>query len=255
MISSLPQTGMWALYAREVKRFQKLWMDTVFNPIVSIALYLAVFGVIAGDRVIDGVPYLAFIYVGLLSMNLINASISNPAFALIISKNLGTIVDLQLAPISPWRVGLAYALAALTRGVITLAVGLALTVWFIPLGGIAYPLLLLLGIALTGIQFGIVGVAFGMWAKNFEALTFLTTFILQPMIFLAGVFYPIDSLPTPWNVISQFNPLHHNVNLLRFATTGYADGNPWVSLAVIAVLLVIATVAMQYVVKKKLRAE
>ncbi|MEK7632608.1 MAG: ABC transporter permease [Patescibacteria group bacterium] len=255
MILSLPQSGMWALYAREVKRFQKLWMDTIFNPIVSVGLYLAVFGVIAGDRTINGVPYLAFIYVGLLSMNLINASISNPAFALIISKNLGTIVDLQLAPISPWRVGLAYALAALTRGVITLAVGLALTVWLIPLNGIAHPFLLLFAIALTGIQFGIIGVAFGMWAKNFEALTFLTTFILQPMIFLAGVFYPIDSLPTPWNIISQFNPLHHNVNLLRFAVTDYADGNPWKSLLVVVVLLLIVTIAMQYIVKKKLRSE
>ncbi len=255
MSISLPQTGMWALYAREVKRFQKLWMDTIFNPIVSIGLYLAVFGVVAGDRVIHGVPYLAFIYIGLLSMNLINASISNPAFALIISKNLGTIIDLQLAPISPWRVGLAYALAALTRGVITLFVGVLLTAWFIPLGGIAHPFLLLLAIALTGIQFGIVGVAFGMWAKNFEALTFLTTFVLQPMIFLAGVFYPIDSLPSPWNIISQFNPLHHNVNLLRFAVTDYADGNPWRSLIIVITLLVAATVAMHYIVKKKLRAE
>lgn len=255
MISSLPQTGMWALYAREVKRFQKLWMDTVFNPIVSIGLYLAVFGIVAGDRVVDGVPYLTFIYVGLLSMNLINASISNPAFALIISKNLGTIIDLQLAPISPWRVGLAYALAALTRGVITLFVGILLTVWFIPLESIAHPLLLVCAIAITGIQFGSIGVAFGMWAKNFEALTFLTTFILQPMIFLAGVFYPISSLPTPWNVISQFNPLHHNVNFLRFAVTNYADGNPWLSLLVIVIILAIAIIAMQYIVKKKLRTE
>ncbi len=246
---------MWALYAREVKRFQKLWMDTVLNPIVSVGLYLAVFGVVAQGRVVDGVPYLAFIYVGLLSMNLINASISNPAFALIISKNLGTIIDLQLAPISPWRVGLAYAMAALTRGVITLFVGVICTMWFIPLDGITHPLLLLTAILITGIEFGILGVAFGMWAKNFEALTFLTTFILQPMIFLAGVFYPIDSLPTPWNIISQFNPLHHNVNLLRFSVTGYADGSPWTSLVVILVLLVCATVGMHYIVKKKLIAE
>jgi ABC-2 type transport system permease protein len=230
-------------------------MDTVLNPIVSVGLYLAVFSVVAQGRVIDGIPYLAFIYIGLLSMNLINASISNPAFALIISKNLGTIIDLQLAPISPWRVGLAYALAALTRGILTLTVGVLCTVWFIPLNGIAHPLLLLTAILITGIQFGIVGVAFGMWAKNFEALTFLTTFILQPMIFLAGVFYPIASLPTPWNIVSQFNPLHHNVNLLRFSVTGYADGNPWTSFVVILVLLACATVGMHYIVKKKMIAE
>jgi ABC-2 type transport system permease protein len=249
------QNGMWALYAREVKRFQKIWMDTIFNPIVSIGLYLAVFGVIAGDRFVSGVPYLTFIYVGLLSMNLINASLSNPSFALIISKNLGTIVDLQIAPIAPWRVGLAYALAALTRSIITLAIGIILTIWFIPMSAITNPLLLIGAIVMTGIQFGMIGVTFGMWAKNFEALTFMTTFVMQPMIFLAGVFYPIDSLPTPWNVVSQFNPLHHNINLLRYAATGYADGNPWTSFAVVAILLVLVAIAMQYAVRRKLRAE
>lgn len=245
---------MWALYAREVKRFQKLWMDTIFNPIVSVGLYLAVFGVIAGDRTVGNVPYLAFIYIGLLSMNLINASLSNPAFALIISKNVGTIVDLQIVPIAPWRVGLAYALAALTRAVVTLTVALALTIWFIPMAAITNHLLLIGALLITGLEFGMLGVAFGMWAKNFEALTFLTTFILQPMIFLAGVFYPISSLPTPWNVVSQFNPLHHNVNVIRYAATGYADGNPWISLGVVAALAVIVTGAMHFAVRTKLRA-
>lgn len=246
---------MLALYAREVKRFQKLWMDTIFNPIVSVGLYLAVFGIITGNRMVGDVPYLAFIYVGLLSMNVINASMSNPAFALIISKNVGTIVDLQIAPIAPWRVGLAYALAAVTRSFATLCVALLLTVWFIPIHGIANPLLLIGAIIATGLQFGMLGVAFGMWAKGFEALTFLTTFVLQPMIFLAGVFYPIDTLPSPWNVISAFNPLHHNINLIRYAALGYADGSPWVSALVIGVLLVVLAILVQVVVRKKLRAE
>ena len=246
--------GMWAVYAREVKRFQKLWLDTIFNPIVSVGLYLAVFGVIAGDRVIAGVPYVAFIYVGLLSMNLINASMSNPAFSIIISKNVGTIVDLQVIPVSPWRIGLAYALAALTRAILTLAAALAFTVWFFPLHSIAHPFMLVAAIVISGLEFGMVGVAFGMWAKNFEALTFLTTFLLQPMIFLGGVFYPTDTLPSPWNVVSQWNPLHHNINALRYAVTGYTDGDPWRSFAAIATFLVIATITMHVIVRNKLRS-
>ena len=249
------QNGMWALYAREVKRFQKLWMDTIFNPIVSVGLYLAVFGIITGNRMVGDVPYLAFVYVGLLSMNVINASMSNPAFALIISKNVGTIVDLQIAPIAPWRVGLAYALAAVTRSLVTLAVALSLTIWFIPIHSIAHPLFLPIAIIATGLQFGLLGVAFGMWAKGFEALTFLTTFVLQPMIFLAGVFYPVSTLPYPWNLVSNFNPLHHNVNLIRYAALGYADGAPWISALVISALLMLLAIVVQIVVRKKLRAE
>lgn len=247
--------GMWALYAREVKRFQKLWLDTIFTPIVSTGLFLAVFGVISGERTVEGIPYLAFIYVGLLSMNFISASVMNPAFALVISKNTGTIIDLQLVPISPLRIGFAYALAAFTRGLVTLTVALMFTIWFVPIQAIVHPILLLTSLAIVGIEFGMLGVAFGMWAKNFEALTFLTTFLLQPMIFLGGVFYSISTLPSPWNAISQWNPLHHTINILRFAVTGYADGNPWVSFSVIVGILVIAVISMQNIVQKKLRAE
>ncbi len=245
---------MWALYAREVKRFQKLWLDTVFNPIVSIGLYLAVFGVISGDRDVLGIPFLTFVYVGLLTMNVINASMSNPAFALIISKNLGTIVDLQLAPIAPWRIGIAYALAAATRAGATLLVALLLTVWFIPMVPIAHPFLLLLALVGTALEFGLLGVAFGIWAKNFEALTVLMTFILQPMLFLAGVFYPINALPTPWDTISAWNPVHHNINLVRFAATGVADGNPWISAVVIGAATIIGLPLMHTLIQRKLRA-
>lgn len=246
---------MWALYAREVKRFQKLWLDTVFNPIVSIALYLAVFGVIAGDTMLLGIPFLTFVYIGLLTMNVVNASMSNPAFALVISKNMGTIVDLQLAPIAPWRIGVAYALAAATRAAVTLTVALLLTVWFVPMVPLAHPLLLVLAIGITALEFGLLGVAFGMWAKNFEALTVLMTFILQPMLFLAGVFYPISTLPAPWSTISAFNPVHHNINFVRYAATGVTDGNPWISLAVIAAMIAIGLPLMHMLVKRKLRAE
>ena len=247
-------TYMWALYAREVKRFQKLWMDTVFSPIVSTILFLSVFGVVAHGQTVGEVPYLLFIYVGLLSMNVVNSSFSNPAFALVIGKNTGTIVDLQLVPIQPWGVGIAYALAALTRAVVTISIAVLATGWFIPELSLQHPLLLLVGFALTALEFGMLGVTFGMWAKGFESLTFITTFVMQPMIFLAGVFYPIATLPAPWNIISSFNPLHHNINLIRYAGTGYSDGNPLVSLAVVVGLSGILFVAMHFSTKKKMRA-
>lgn len=246
-------TYLWALYAREVKRFQKLWLDTIFSPIVSLALYLAIFGIVVGDRAVLGTNYLAFVYTGLLAMQAVNASFNNPTFALVIAKNVGTILDLQVVPIPPWGVGLAYALAALTRALGTLVVTVLLTAWFVPGLTLHNPLVLLLGLVLTGIQFGMLGVIFGMWAKNFEALTFVTTFVMQPMIFLAGVFYPLSDLPAPWNVISMLNPLHHNINLLRWGALGVSDISPLLSFCVIAGLCLFLFGAMQVVVKKKLK--
>lgn len=246
-------TFMWALYAREVKRFRKLMLDTVLSPIVSMVLYLAVFGVVVSKQSIgDGISYLTFIYTGLLGMILVNAGFSNPGFALIIAKNLGTILDLQVTPLKPWQIGIAYSLAALTRGIFTLGIALLLTLWFIPDMRIAHPFNLLAIILISGLEYGMLGVTFGMWARGFEALTFVTTFVLQPMIFLAGVFYPIAQLPAPWNTLSQFNPVHHTMNLFRYGFLGYADTPIMLSWAAVLSVSLCFFVLMQWMTTRKL---
>jgi ABC-2 type transport system permease protein len=126
-------------------------------------------------------------------------------------------------------------------------------VWFVPGLQLQHPLVLVLAMVLTGVQFGMFGVIFGMWAKNFEALTFVTTFILQPMIFLAGVFYPVATLPGVWSKVSLFNPLHHNINLFRYGFLGYSDVNPIISLMVCLVFCVVFFLFMQYFTKKMIR--
>lgn len=246
-------THMWALYAREVKRFQKIILDTVFSPIMSVVLYLAIFGVVLGGQTINGLPFVTFVYSGLLTMLVVNSSFSSPAFALVIAKNTGTFVDLQLIPIKAWRIGIAYALAAFTRAFMTVIVALLATMWFIPDFSIQNIPLFLLALFLSGLEFGMLGVLFGLWAKSFESLTFVTTFVMQPMIFLAGVFYPISHLPAPWNVVSLFNPLHHNVNLLRFAATGYFDLSPWTSLAAVVAMSLVFFILMQQTAQRKVR--
>ncbi|HEY9841707.1 MAG: ABC transporter permease [Candidatus Sericytochromatia bacterium] len=245
-------TYMWALYAREVKRFRKLLLDTIFSPIVSMVLYLAIFGVVTSNRQIEGVSYLAFIYTGLLGMILVNSGFSNPGFALIIAKNLGSIVDLQVTPIKSWQIGIAYALAALTRGLVTLLLAIVLTIWFIPGISLHHPLLLLLVVVITGLEYGMLGVVFGMWAKGFEALTFVTTFVLQPMIFLAGVFYPIANLPAPWDTISQLNPVHHTINLFRYSILGYSDTPIGLSWAAVITISLVFFGLMNWMCIKKL---
>lgn len=244
---------MFALYGREVMRFRKLWLDTVFSPIISIVLYLAVFGIVVGARMVGEINFLSFIYTGLLSMLMVNSSFANPSFALIISKNVGTIADLQIVPIPAWGIGMAYAGAALTRAIATLAFTALLTVWFIPLGPIHNLPIAILAAVLTGLEFGMLGVIFGMWAKNFEALTFITTFIMQPMIFLAGVFFPINTLPGIWSTVGLLNPLHHNINLFRFGMTGYTDVQPSISLTIILSICLILFFWMHLQTKKSLK--
>jgi len=243
-------TYMWALYAREVKRFQKLWLDTLFSPIVSMALYLSVFGIVVGSRSIEGVNFLTFVYSGLLAMIMVNSSFSNPAFSLIIAKNVGNIIDLQVAPLKPWQIGLAYSMAAFTRGLVTLAAAMLFTIWFIPGIGLHSVVYFVVALIITGIEFGLLGVVFGMFAKSFESLTFMTTFIMQPMIFLAGVFYPVAVLPGIWSKVSLFNPIFHNVELMRYSLTGYSDIAPYFSLLITLAFIVVLFISMFFVVRR-----
>lgn len=246
-------TYMWALYAREVKRFQKLLVDTILSPVIQMGLFLTVFGIALQGQTVDGHSFVTFVYTGLVMMVMVNSSFSNPTFALILSKNVGTIIDLQLAPIKPGNIGLAYALAAFTRGLLTITIAMMLTVWFIPGFTVTNPLLMIATLLLTGTEFGLLGVAFGMKAKNFETLTLMMGFVLQPMIFLAGVFYPLTNLPAPWDFLSRFNPLHHNINLFRYSTIGYADTNPWLSLGVVLTITLVMYFAVQGITKKALQ--
>lgn len=250
---SLAFISVLALAAREVKRFQKIWLDTIMSPIMSMVLFLAVFGLVTGGREIVGIPYLAFVYTGLITMTMVNASFSNPSFALVISKNVGTFMDLQITPLPAWGIGFAYALAASVRAILTVTVAALATIWFVPISGITHPLLAIVTIFLIGITFGMFGVIFGMYAKNFEALTFVMTFIIQPMIFLAGTFFPVSELPGAWQTVSLFNPMHHAVNLMRYSITGFADSNPMLSLAVMIGLVIVVFFPMQWITKKNVK--
>ncbi len=106
---------------------------------------------------------------------------------------------------------------------------------------------------LIGLVTGMVGVVVGMYAKNFEALTFMTSFVLQPLLFFSGVFYPIASLPAIWKDIAMLNPFHHMINLLRYSVTGYADVSPALSVVVVLVIGAIIFGVMQIVTKRALK--
>lgn len=255
MSFSLDLRYSWAVYAREVKRFCKLFLDTVLSPVVSMILYLAIFSVVAAGRAVQGISYPAFVYAGLLVMTMVNGSFANPAFALTLAKNLGTIFDIQIAPLKAWKIGLAYAAAALTRGLAAIAFAVLVTVWFVPGISLHNPLLLIVSLGITGMEFGMLGVIVGLWADGFERLQIVSIFILQPMIFLGGVFYPVTQLPAPWNTVSLFNPVHSNVNLIRAALTGYTDGSVAVSLAVTCGFAIILFFAMRALAERTLRVK
>lgn len=231
--------GAFHLFRRETTRFRKIMVDTIVSPVVSNLLYLIIFNVAVSGREVNGLSYIQFLAPGLIAMTLINSSFSNPSFALVISKFSGTIADILIAPLTGTQIVLSYVGAAMVRAIVTAFATLIVILMFTHLHVHSIPLTLLAAF-MTSFFFGTVGVIFGYFAKQFDNLTMMTTFIMTPMSFLGGVFYPVSNLPEPWKTFSLFNPMLYFIDFFRFSVLGVHFVDPKVSLGagIIAILIV-----------------
>jgi len=241
-MSSAGLIPTWTLLRKEVRRFAKVWLQTVLSPLMTTSLYFLVFGVALGSRLrtIDGVPYIEFVVPGLIMLSMINNSFLNSSSSLFQSKVNGTIVDLLSAPIGAGEIVFAYVVAAVLRGFVV-----GTMVWLIATAFIG-PRLASLGwtLAFGGLvcaTFGAFGLIVAVWAEKFDQLAIVPNFVLTPLTFLGGVFYSIDMLPEPWGTVSAFNPILYMVNGLRYGLLGQSDLSPGAALAAVASLAVVVT--------------
>ncbi len=237
--------GARTLFVKEVRRFLRVPGQTVMAPLVSTALYLAVFGYALGGRIreVAGVPYLAYIVPGLVMLGMISNAFLNASSSMIIMKVQGTLVDLLVTPLGPLEITLSMVLASVLRAAIV--GGLTLLAAAVALGGVpvADPLLAVAFPALTGIGFGALGLLTGLWAEKFEQVNFVPTFVLTPLTFLGGVFYDVRGLPEPFATLSRANPVLYVVEGFRHGLLGASAVDPWVGLAFLLVLDVLAVAA------------
>ena len=230
--------GFYALFAKEVWRFVKVAIQTVFTPVVTALLYLVVFRQALEERVTvyEGVEFVAFLMPGLIMMSIIQNAFANASSSLIQSKMNGNIVFMLLAPLSDLEVFLAYTGAAVMRG---LAVGgvlylLSLTLVDLPL---VHPGVMFGFAVLGSAVLGALGLLAGIWAEKYDQLSAFQNFLILPLSFLSGVFYSIHALPDFWQGISHLNPFFYMIDGFRYGFLGVSDVSPWLSLAVCLVFL------------------
>ena len=227
----------YTLLQKEIRRFLRVASQTLVTPVITASLYLFIFGATLGERIsiIDGYSYAQFVIPGLILMGVINNSFSNVASSLFMSRYLGNIVDLMVTPITPSQFILAYTMAAMLRG---LTVGLV--VWLISTLFAAlpwtYPLTALLMAVMASFLFAQFGIIAAIYAQNFDSLAMFTNFIILPLIYLGGVFYPISILPPTWAKLSHLNPLFYLIDGFRHALLGNGDLPFSVSFSVSAAL-------------------
>jgi ABC-2 type transport system permease protein len=233
-----------ALFLKECRRFGKVWMQTVFSPLVTTSLYFLVFGVALGSRLreVDGVPYIDFVVPGLVMLAIISNSFLNASSSLFQSKINGTIVDLLVAPLGAAEMLVAYLGASLIRGLIVGSLVYLVAGLFSGFS-MAHPGWVLYFAVCVSLTFGCLGLISALWAEKFDHLSIVPNFVLTPLTFLGGVFYSIDMLPAPWDFISRLNPILYMVNGLRYGLLGVSDV-PIVNAALfLGVLLAVLLVA------------
>lgn len=218
------------LYYREIRRFIKVIVQTVLAPIVSSGLYLVIFGVSLGGSIQmdSGVTYLAFLIPGLVMMSVLNNAYQNSSSSIISGKFGGDLEDWKIVPLSTQNILWALALGGLTRGllvgVITLTVG-EIFYWFtydqilLP----AHPFYLFLFLTIGGLSFSMLGISIAFWAKTFEHISGVGSFVILPLIYLGGVFFTLKGLHPIWQSLSMANPLLYFINGVRYSMLGTSD--------------------------------
>ena len=218
--------GLQTLYLREVKRFWKVGMQTVFAPVVTSLLYMMVFAVATqGARPpLHGTPFAQFVAPGLIMMAVLNNAFANSSSSILQAKMQGLAADFLTPPLAPWELSVGFILGAATRGIV---VGAVTALCIAPFAHIAIHHLwaaIYFGLGASLIM-GMVGVMAGLWAEKFDHMAAATNFIVMPLTFLSGTFYLVDRLPEPFRTISHYNPMFYLIDGFRYGFVGQAEGS------------------------------
>lgn len=239
-----------AIYMFEMKRTWRTLTQSIVAPVISTILYFVVFGAAIGSRIseIDGISYGSFIVPGLIMLSVLTQSISNASFGIYFPKFIGTIFEILAAPITYYEIVLGYVGAAATKSVILGLIILATAGLFVPLQ-IAHPFWMLLFLVLTAITFSLLGFIIGIWADSFEKLQIVPLLIVTPLAFLGGSFYSISMLPPVWQTVTLFNPIVYLISGFRWSFYEISDMNVEISLAAIALFLVLCLATIWWIFK------
>ncbi len=218
--------GLWTLYRKEVQRFVKVIMQTVFAPAVTTILFFAIFMLaLGGDhRVVGGRPFSEFLVPGLIMMAIVQNSFANTSSSLLIAKVQGNIVDLLMPPLSAGEMVLAFVLGGMTRGML---VAFAVAIPLMPFVEmrLPHPFVALYFALSASMLLSLIGLLGGVWATKFDHMAAVTNFVIMPLSFLSGTFYSIERLPGVWQAVSHLNPFFYAIDGLRYAFIGHADSS------------------------------
>ncbi len=227
--------GLWTLYLREIRRFAKVYTQTLLAPIVTTLLFLAIFSLALGRSVemVGDVTYVEFLVPGLIMMAIMQNAFANTSSSLVIAKVQGNIVDSLMPPLTAHELTFGFAMGGATRGVaVGLTVGLAM-VPFVTLH-LHHLFFVIYHAVMASLFLSLLGVAGGIWSEKFDHIAAVTNFIVTPLSFLSGTFYTVERLPPVGQTVAHLNPFFYMIDGFRYGFIGHADIAPWIGVLVMA---------------------
>ncbi len=224
---------------KETLRFLRIWIQTILPPVITTALYFIIFGKLIGAQLgpVEGLSYTQYIAPGLIMMAVITNAYSNVVSSFFSAKFQRHIEEMLVSPLPNAIIVVGFVGGGVARGLAVGIVVAAISLFFADLHW-QHPLLILAVIVLTSVLFALAGLINGIFAKSFDDISIVPTFVLTPLIYLGGIFYSIRMLPPFWQDVSLLNPILYMINAFRYGILGVSDIDVRVAFAIILLFIV-----------------
>ncbi len=246
---------MWISYytmiRAEVVRIFRIWSQTLLPPVVTTTLYFIVFGAFIGSQIapINGFSYMQFIVPGLIMMSVITSSFMNTVSTFYFAKWTKTLEEILVSPTPDWVVIAGYVSGGVIRGLLVGFLVLIVSLFFSHLA--IFNIAVLFGaLILTSVLFSLGGLINGVFAKSFDGISIIPTFVLTPLTYLGGIFYSVSMLPPFWQTVSHFNPILYMINAFRYGFLGITDINLYTCFAVLLAFTAAALITVMFLFKQ-----
>ncbi len=231
------------ILVKEVRRYLRIWPQTLLPPAITMTLYFVIFGALIGSRIgeMGGFSYMQFVVPGLIMMAVVTNSYSNVVSSFFGAKFNHSVEELLVSPVPNWIILTGYITGGVSRGLAVALIVTCLSLFFsdLPIHNLPMTVAIVL---FTSVLFALFGFINAVFANNFDDISIIPTFVLTPLTYLGGVFYSMDLLPEFWENVSRLNPLVYVVNGFRYGVLGVSDVDVGFAFSMLALFTVAAFV-------------
>lgn len=237
---SLYWVALKTIWRKEITRFMRIWIQTLIPPVITMSLYFIIFGNLIGNRIgeMGGVGYMQFIVPGLIMMSVITNSYANVSSSFFGAKFQKSIEELLVAPVPTHVIIAGFVGGGVARGVLVGILVTLVSLFFVPLQIHSW-FMIIATLLMTSVLFSLAGLLNALFAKSFDDISIIPTFVLTPLTYLGGVFYSLTLLPAFWQAVSKLNPIVYMISGFRYGFLGISDVSLTTTLGVLSLFIAV----------------